>query len=251
MKFLREYFYGGIDWHDSFSNTTVMYRNGAICTKEEDYIPAIAELFFNNMEKWFPITKDEFTEILKKVRETGEKIQIPLYEEQDDGTMEVSSFDCGGTIGVVYDNELVVHIEENDYLTIDHATWGGQAMFYYHYEVEDIADEDLAYMVCESFHCPTKGVPVVERLYKPLFNNLQEAEQYRKELDKDIEIRMNENEYPRAESTLNIVNRKKIEATEFYVKNMEANSLMETKGTNHMGEDFRIFVEAHIENLKK
>lgn len=249
MKFLREYFYGGIDWHDSYSNTTTMYYNGEICTKEEEFIPAIADEFFKNMEKWFPITKTEFIEKLKKVRETKEKIKIPLYEELEDGTMKINSFDYEEE--VVYSNELNIYIDKNDFLTIEQVAWNGQATFYSHYEIVTIEDEDIAYMVCESFHCPTKGVPVVERIYRELFDNLKDAEEYRKELDKDIEIRLKANPYPISESTLNIINRKKIEATEFYQLNMEANALMKDKNTNPLADNFHIFVKGHIESLQK
>lgn len=249
MEFLREYFYGGIDWHDSYSNTTVVYYNRKICTNREDYISAIADTIFNGMEKWFPITKEEFTEILRTVQKTKEKASVPLYEELEKGKMEVTSFDCDGK--TYYNNELIIDVVDNDFLTIEHSIWGGEATFYYHYETPTIKDEDVAYIVCESFHCPTKGVPVVERLYKPLFDNLADAESYRKELDAKIEARVNKDNYPKSESTLNVINRKEIEATDFYKRNMVANALMEDKEVNPWGDSFRIFVDNHIEILKQ
>ncbi len=246
MKFLREYFYGGIDWHDSYSNTTVMYHNGEICTKEEDYISAIADNIFKGMEKYFPITKEKFIEILEKVCTTKIKEQIPLYEEKENGKMEITSFECDN--GTFYENEMIVYIDKDDYLTIEHSTWGGQAVFYYHYEEEDIPDNDIAYMVCESFHCPTKGVPVVERMYTDLFDNLKDAEEYRKELDQKIQNR-GEDFYPHSESTLNIV-KKELTNSDFYTLNMKANDLMKMKNMDITSDDFRVFVESHIKELE-
>lgn len=253
MKVLSEYFYGGIDWHDSYSVCNTMYHNGKICDNEEDYIEAIADSF-NDIKEFFTVTRDEFLQILRDVHNgVKEKVAIPMYvKEVVDGKEEIS-FEADEIDGKkYYSNTMFVFLEEDDYLTIEHSIYYGQVSYYYHYRDVEISDDEIAYMVCESFHAPTKGVPCVERLYTDLFDNLEEAESYREELDADIDfINNNPKTITKSESTLNIVSRKDITGNEFYKSNMEAVALMKQKGSCRLSDDFRIFVDNHIEVLKK
>lgn len=254
MKFLREYFYGGLDWHDSYSICNTLFRNGKVCNNEDDYIEVIAESF-NFLNNLFIISKEEFMEILKSVHnKTKEQVEIPLYTIKDstildDGDSKIieSYYENNGK--KYYETYLNVYIEKDDYVTVEYGAFYGQICYYYHFEEVEIADDDIAYLVCESFHAPTKGVPCVERMYTDLFDNLNDAEKYRKELDVKIHESNLDPESITSESTLNIVSRSEILLGDFYKLNMQAIELMKQKNVNRNDKSFQIFVNSHLEKL--
>lgn len=251
MKFLSEYFYGGIDWHDSYSICNTMFYNGKVCNNQDDYILAIADSF-KDLYDFFTISREEFINILQDVHNNvKDKVEIPMYVKEEVDGKQKMVMDMDEINGVkYYCNRLIVSVKDNDYLTIEHEVYYGQASYYFHFSEVEIADDDLAYMVCENFHVPTKGVPCVERMYTDLFDNLNDAQEYQKKLNDTIN---KNNNLPcnvvTSESTLNIVSRSEILLGDFYKLNMQAIELMKQKNVNRNDKSFQIFVNSHLEKL--
>ncbi|MCX4325094.1 MAG: hypothetical protein OSJ59_19330, partial [Lachnospiraceae bacterium] len=113
------------------------------------------------------------------------------------------------------------------------------------YYVEDIPDNQLGYIVTEDFLAPVKGVPLVQRLYHDIFDNLDAAQYYADNL------KLHDLSYPKSIVTFLVCNRQKISGKPWYQNEKEAMRLMTEKGQAYLDDSFCIFTKNHIENLKK
>lgn len=116
--------------------------------------------------------------------------------------------------------------------------YGGQVSYLTDYEISDIPQEQVCYLVEEHFHAYTKGVPLVERFYHKPFRELKEAEGYLETLsrhDEDSEI------------SIQVYDLQAISSTEWFQSNMEVIEL----SSEDAEKGYAVFVKSHMENLKK
>jgi hypothetical protein len=100
-------------------------------------------------------------------------------------------------------------------------------------------------IVTEDFLAPSKGVPVVQRMYHDIFDGQDAAQGYAESL------RLHEFQYPASIAAFLVCNKEKVTHGEWYRLQREAMELMEEKGQTPLDSSFHIFVKAHIENLKR
>lgn len=130
-------------------------------------------------------------------------------------------------------------------LTLNRDYAFGQVSYITTYYVEDIPDNQLGYIVTEDFLAPTKGVPLVQRLYHDIFDNQDTAQNYAKNL------KLHDLQYPKSIVTFLVCNRQKTSLQAWYQREMETIRLMEKTGQTYLDDSFHIFAKHHIENLKK
>lgn len=130
-------------------------------------------------------------------------------------------------------------------LTLNRDYAFGQVSYITTYYVEDIPDNQLGYIVTEDFLAPTKGVPLVQRLYHDIFDNQDTAQNYAKNL------KLHDLQYPKSIVTFLVCNRQEVSGHPWYQNETEAMRLMAEKGQAYLDDSFCIFTRSHIEKLKK
>lgn len=171
--------------------------------------------------------------------------QFMIKSEEKDTAGNVTYKDCGTheTDERTYYEDEATFDGENQTLTRDYAF--GQVSYITTYYVEDIPDDRLGYMVTEDFLAPVKGVPLIQRLYHDIFDNLDAAQNYADNL------KLHDLSYPKSIVTFLVCNRQKISGHPWYQNEKEAMRLMTEKGQAYLDDSFCIFTKNHIENLKK
>ena len=86
-------------------------------------------------------------------------------------------------------------------LTLNRDYAFGQVSYITTYYVADIPDDQLGYIVTEDFLVPTKGVPLVQRLYHDIFDDQEAAQSYAKN------FKRHNFKYPTSIVTLLVCNR--------------------------------------------
>ncbi len=86
-------------------------------------------------------------------------------------------------------------------LTLNRDYAFGQVSYITTYYVADIPDDQLGYIVTEDFLVPTKGVPLVQRLYHDIFDDREAAQSYAKN------FKRHNFKYPTSIVTLLVCNR--------------------------------------------
>lgn len=168
-----------------------------------------------------------------------------VKSEEKDSMGNVSYQDCAiyeDDGGACYESEAAFDGEK---LTLTQEYAFGQVSYTTAYYIEDIPDSQLGYIVTEDFLAPSKGVPVVQKMYHDIFDGQDAAQGYAESL------RLHEFQYPTSIVTLLICNREKISQDEWYLQQKEAMRLMEEKGQTYLDDSFHIFARRHIENLKR
>lgn len=95
------------------------------------------------------------------------------------------------------------------------------------YEVTEINDADVAYLVSEHIVAPESGVSLVERCYHPVFDKLQDAIKYRDARMANYAPEKGTNE---SGWRILVVNRQLIESDTWYKGNLAAYTLIKDKG---------------------
>ena len=232
--------YGGIDWHDSRTILEQLKNNGSFNIKADQVPETIAD----DIAKDFPYVENIREKIVKALSEKS-CFQFMIKSEEKDTAGNVIYKDCGThetDERTYYENEATFD-GENQTLNRDYAF--GQVSYITTYYVEDIPDNQLGYIVTEDFLAPTKGVPLVQRLYHDIFDNQDTAQNYAKNL------KLHDLQYPKSIVTFLVCNRQKTSLQAWYQREMETIRLMEKTGQTYLDDSFHIFAKHHIENLKK
>lgn len=170
---------GGIDYHDIRTITDSLQYEGS-CEIPED---KIEEVILRAAYEQIAETKE--TETHPNTGETVEKTlaKIPTWEEflaDVEANKEVvyRSADAGvwtsedGTQSE-YSNIAFIYNKKKHLVTQEF--WAGQCSYDTHYIIKDIPDENVRYLVCETFINPNKGIDAVQRLRHIPFATEKEA----------------------------------------------------------------------------
>lgn len=231
--------YGGMDFDDYHTIYQQLKNNGSYYVEEQKVPDVIAD----DITQHFPYTENIRENILKALSEKS-VFRFMIKSEEKDSAGNVFYKDCemneiNGHI--YYESEATFDGGERT-LTQDYAY--GRVSYITAFQIDDIPDDQLGYIVTEDFLAPAKGVPVVERLYHDIFDD-QEAVQIYAENLKLHDF------YPKSITTFLICNRSTVIRTVWYRQQKEAMNLMEEKGQTYLDDSFCIFTQSHIEDLKK
>ncbi len=218
--FIKKISYGGIDWHDSYRTITQIKWN------KQFEIPAskVTDCIVNDIMQKVPYLDpvDFYNAVLRNktyrfpllILENGKVVFPEEYEDIWESYGEIEGY------------------------SLKRYYYGGQALYLTDYEISDIPQEQVCYLVEEHFYAYTKGVPLVERFYHRPFKELKEAEAYQRTLKKHDE---------RSEVSIQVYNLQEISSTEWLRANMEVIEL----SLEDAEKNYAVFVKNHIENLKK
>ena len=231
--------YGGIDWHDSRTINEQLKRNGSYNIDEALVPEAIAD----DIARDFPYVEGIREKVLQALSEKScFQLMIKSEEKDNDGNVTYQECETFEANGKIFENEAAFDGNAQA-LTRDYAF--GQVSYITTYHTEDIPDEQLGYTVTEDFLAPSKGVPLVSRLYHDIFDELEAAQRYAEN------FRLHELKYPKSIVTLLVCNKEKTTQTDWYRQQKEAMRLMEEMGVTYLDESFSIFTQRHMENLKE
>lgn len=232
--------YGGIDWHDSRTINEQLKSNGSYRIRKE----MVPEVIADDIAKDFPYVEYIREKVMQALdQKTCFRFAIKAAETDSEGKITYKECESYEMDGQTYLEQEAVFDGSGLTLSRDYAF--GQVSYITSYYVEDIPDDQIGYIVTEDFLAPVKGVPLVQRLYHDIFNNLDAAQNYAESL------KLHELQYPESIVTFLICNRQKTSLQQWYQREMEAISLMEKTGQTYLDESFCIFTKTHIENLKK
>ena len=232
--------YGGIDWHDSHTINEQLKSGGSFNIGEEMVPEAIAD----DIAKDFPYVEDIREEILQALSEKS-CFRFAIKEEETDSDGNVTYKDCETS---EFDGQTYLEREavfDGSKRTFRRYYAFGQVSYITTYHIEDIPDDQLGYIVTEDFLAPTKGVPLVQRLYHDIFDDQDAAQSYAENL------KLHEFKYPTSIVTFLVCNKGNVAQQKWYQQQKEAMQLMEEKGQTYLDNSFQIFARCHIENLKK
>lgn len=235
--------YGGIDWHDSFTVYLQLKVDDSYFIEEQ----AVPEVIANHIAKLFPYVEDIKEKVLCAIAEKS-SFRFMIKKAEKDCAGNTTYKDCethyGPDGGAWHENEATFDGKE---LTMTEDFAFGQVSYFSEYRVMDIPDESLGFIVTENFLAPTKGVPVVERLYHDIFDDQKAAEAYADNL------KIHEYNSGFVSSVVNflICNKDEVRQSEWYQLQKEAMELMAAKKQTHLNDSFSIFVKHHIENLNQ
>ena len=232
--------YGGIDWHDSRTVHEQLKSNGSFNIREDKVPETIAD----DIASDFPYVENIREKILQALAEKS-CFRFAIKEEETDSEGNVTYNDCETSEfdGQTYLEREAVFDGSKRTFRRDYAF--GQVSYITTYHVEDIPDDQLGYIVTEDFLAPTKGVPLVQRLYHDIFDDQDAAQSYAENL------KLHEFQYPTSIATFLVCNKGNVAQQKWYQQQKEAMQLMEEKGQTYLDESFCIFAKTHIENLKK
>lgn len=232
--------YGGIDWHDSRTIYEQLKSGGSYDIREEMVPEAIAD----DIAKDFPYVEDIREKILQALSEKS-CFRFAIKEEETDSEGNVTYKDCETSEfdGQTYLEREAVFDGSKRTFRRDYAF--GQVSYITNYYVEDIPDDQLGYIVTEDFLAPTKGVPLVQRLYHDIFDDQDAAQSYAENL------KLHDFKYSTSIVAFLVCNKGNVTRQEWYQQQKEAMQLMEEKGQTYLDDSFQIFAKCHIENLKK
>ena len=232
--------YGGIDWHDSRTINEQLKSSGSYDIDDA----LVPEVIADDIAKDFPYVEGIREKVLQALSEKS-CFQFMIKSEEKDISgnvtyQECETFEANGKI--YFENEAAFDGNERA-LMRDYAF--GQVSYITTYHAEDIPNEQLGYIVTEDFLTPSKGVPLVQRLYHDIFDDLEAAQHYAEN------FRLHDLKYPKSIVTLLVCNKEKTSQTDWYLQQREAMKLMEETGQTYLDEIFSIFAERHMENLKE
>lgn len=232
--------YGGMDWHYSRTIYEQLKSNGSYNIEKE----AVPEAIADDIAREFPYIENIREKILQALSEKN-CFRFAIKTEETDSEGKITYKDCESCErnGQIYLEQEAVFDGSELTLSRDYAF--GQVSYITTYYVEDILDDQLGYIVTEDFLAPLKGVPLVQRLYHDIFDEPEAAQDYADNL------KLHGFKYPTSIVTFLVCNKGSALQTEWYKQQKEAMRLMEEKGQTYLDESFCIFVETHIENLKK
>lgn len=232
--------YGGIDWHDARTVYKQLKSNGS-CNIEGD---KVSKAIADDIAREFPYVKNIWKKVMQALSEKS-CFRFMIRTEEKDNNGSTVYRECGiyeTDEGKYYENEAVFDGEKMK-LTQDFAY--GQVFYITTYQVEDIPDDQVGYIVTEDFLAPTKGVDLVERLYHDIFDELNAAQNYANKL------KPHKFEYSKSIITFLVCNRDKVVQTEWYQLQKEIMELMKVKGQTYLDDSFSIFPSKHKENLDR
>ena len=218
--FIKRVIYGGSDWHDSYQTITQIKWNNQF----EIPVSKVTDCIVNNIMQDLPDLDpiDFYNAVLRNktyrfpvLISENEKI---IFPEEDEDIWESYGEIQGYSLNLYY--------------------YGGQVSEQIDYEISDIPQKQICYLVEEHFYAYAKGVPLIERFYHRPFEKLKEAESYLKTLEKHDE---------RSKISIQVYNLQEISSTEWFRTNMEVIKL----SLEDVEKNYSVFTANHLENLKK
>lgn len=232
--------YGGIDWHDSRTINEQLKSSGSYNIRKE----MVPEVIADDIAKDFPYVEYIWEKVMQALdQKTCFRFAIKAEEADSEGKTTYKDCETCEMNGQIYLEREAVF--DGSKLTLNRDYAFGQVSYITTYYVEDIPDNQLGYIVTEDFLAPTKGVPLVQRLYHDIFDNQDTAQNYAKNL------KLHDLQYPKSIVTFLVCNRQKTSLQAWYQREMETIRLMEKTGQTYLDDSFHIFAKHHIENLKK
>lgn len=232
--------YGGIDWHDSLTINEQLKSNGSYNIRKE----MVPEVIADDIAKDFPYVENIRENIMQALsQKTCFQFAIKAKETDSEGKTTYKDCESCEMNGQTYLEQEAVF--DGNELTLSRDYAYGQVSYITSYYVEDIPDDQIGYIVTEDFLAPTKGVPLVQRLYHDIFDDQDTAQNYAKTL------KLHDLQYPKSIVTFLVCNRQKTSIQPWYQSEMEAIRLMRKTEQTYLDESFCIFTKTHIENLKK
>jgi len=223
--------YGGVDWHDSRIICEQLKYKGSYFIEEQMVFEVIAEDVLSRI----PHEDNLKDKILCALTEKS-CFQLVLKTESTDASGKTVCEECGTYEmdgRTYYEREAAFNGRELT-LTVDYLY--GQISHTTTYHVEDIPDDQIGYIVTENFPAPVKGIPLVERMYHDIFDQLDEAENYARNL------KLHDFRYPHSVVAFLICNKNEMFQTEWYQLQKKAMTLMEEKQQTYLCDSFSIFV---------
>ena len=165
--------YGGLDWHDSYTVYCQLTDKNSYCIEEQ----RVPDIIAGDIACTYPYVENLKEKVLQALSEKScFQFMIKAEERDADGNIVYQDCETRDTHGQIwYEDEATFNGKEQT-LTLDYAY--GQISYITTYHAEDIPNEYLGYIVTEDFLAPAKGVPLVERLYHDIFDDLQKAQSY-------------------------------------------------------------------------
>ena len=229
--YIKKFTYGGLDWHDCAQHVVQLSCNG------EYDVANPKEIIISDILRAYPYLDEKSVRVAIEEGSTYEfVIKTPVIEGENTLYADCESMCIDGSI--FYENTGKI---EGASLEISESYAWGQISYVTNYELEELEKANLLYLVEEQFLCPTKGVPIVERIYHEPFLELCKAESYKESLQLHANVR--------SKKELLIFGKEILEK-EWYKLNMEAVELMREKKRDIYDPTFSIFVDTHIEKLK-
>lgn len=217
--FIKMICYGGMDWHDCKMIIKQMKWNGQFDIPETKIIDCIVDDIIEEIPYLDPL--EVYAAVIKNqsynfplLYLSNDKVVYP--EEQEDG--------CWDSYGEIKGQSF------NEYFC------QGQVSYQTNYEISDIPEDQICYIVEEHFHAPTKGVPLVERFYHEPFRTLEEAEDC---------LEKSKKHSSESDISIHVYNLQEIGSTDWFQANMEVIRL--AKGDTE--KEYAVFVQAHLEHL--
>lgn len=226
--------FGGFDWHDQTMTSRYLTENGNPDIKHPSKVIA-AHLHKTLVDMEISSKAQDGTETRTKLE------NIPSVSEIETYITNGKSFTVSSEDG--YELEAVWRPEKNQ---LDQYFMAGQVWYDTTYTVENIADENVWYFVTESFLCPEKGVPCVNRFYQRPFTNMAEARKAMDELKLHEELASDKG----IVKEMLILDKTTITERDWYKTNMEVVEFLENHPELDTAENFRMYVAAHLEHLK-
>ena len=131
-----------------------------------------------------------------------------------DGKHKLACFDDGASVLTADYVIISVDTEKKSYYYEIHGNFKSRHI----YKVSEIDQLNVGYMVAEYIVAPSKGCPLIERVYTPLFRDLDRAVRYRKQKMRNYSCAKG------GESSgyrITVVDSKEMESSDWYKKNIE------------------------------
>lgn len=235
QKFIRENNYISTDWHDMASVRTQLQHDGNYAIPDTDaYIATEIYNYIKNMVSK-EITVDTIKEIMNGDKDVRIDTVVPTKEEKD-GVVNIRP------------NSIEIFAKSKSGL-------GYQPYFeaeftnVVEYRVDEIEEENVAYIVSEHIVNPGKGLDLLERVYHEPFLSSEEAVVYQQE-----QMKIYYEGYTYHDESgfkIFVVDKEEILQDSWYKDNMLALDYIKKLGLN--ADDYRFYRSAHdvVEALQK
>ncbi len=232
MKAVKYMEYGGVDWHDSREITDQLEEDGTFSINNPEEVIAkhmyglISGMCCETEKQGVVIRRTQlesypsYEDVLEAVV-NGKKIFLTSPEEIDQ-------------YGSAHELEFTYDPEKN---SVYYYYGYGQVDYHGTYDVSDIPDDNVHYIVVENFLAPTKGVPTIQRMFHEPYSTESEARTAKDEL------KLHDNYDTRAE--ILVTDKESDIRNVWYDRNIR---LVELMG-KYPNVPFSCFTEEHLNNF--
>lgn len=249
--FIMENYYSGMDWHDRRKDYRMIGDvNCGYKVSEKD----VAVMIFNAVKENIHISNEHADALLDAIKNKRKYI-CPIYYDANDNKPlgEFNPMKMQNSLEFKYSSEVYSNIVGT--YKFD-AFYRGGFDINISYEIADIKDPDVLYVVSEDFPAPIRGVPLCQRLYHLPFKKCADAISYMNEANQKLEkMRYKREESVAAkESCFNclVFSKQHLDESEWYRIQLEVMKLMEQTNTDEYHPEYTIWnVDRHKMQIKK